>query len=131
METLDGQKPLVLVTGVTGYVGSQCAYHYLLDGGFRVRGTLRSKAKGETLRKGFGDLFDQLELVEADLMDKASLDKAAYGCTFIAHTASPVPGSSKDLLGPAIEGTRYICEIAEKHKIKKLVITSSMAAVVY
>jgi nucleoside-diphosphate-sugar epimerase len=67
------QKPLVLITGVSGYLGSHVALVFLRDGSYRVRGTVRStgnQKKIEPLRKAFGDLFDQMELVEADLTNK-------------------------------------------------------------
>ena len=63
-------KPLVVITGISGYVGSQVCLHFLQHGGFRVRGTVRSTknpAKLEPLKKAFGKLYDQLELVEANL----------------------------------------------------------------
>ena len=70
------QKPLVTITGVTGYIGAHVCLLFLKDGSFRVRGTVRSKANAarvEPLKKAFGELFDQLELVEADLLDDASM----------------------------------------------------------
>ena len=65
-----GNKPIVTLTGVTGYLGSQVCLLYLKDGGFRVRGTVRDKsneAKLAPLREAFGALFSELELVEANL----------------------------------------------------------------
>ena len=42
--------------------------------------------------KGFGqELYDQLELVEADLLDEESIHRAIEGCTYVVHTASPFP----------------------------------------
>ena len=57
-----------------------------------MRGTVRSlnrREKIEPLIKAFGPLFSYLEIVEADLIDEASLIKAAAGCNYIVHTASP------------------------------------------
>ena len=87
-----GEKPLVTVTGVTGFLGAHTALKFFEDGGFRVRGTVRSKtnaAKIDPLKKTLGDFFDQLELVEADLLDKQSMIDAVAGSTYVAHTASP------------------------------------------
>lgn len=70
-----------------------CA-HFLKEPEFRVRGTVRSlnnPAKIDPLKKAFGKDFERLEMVEADLLDEASIVKAAAGCTFIVHTASPFP----------------------------------------
>lgn len=58
-----------------------------------MRGTVRNKndeAKVQPLREAFGDeLFSQLELVEADLMDEASMINALAGSTYVVHVASP------------------------------------------
>jgi len=76
-------------------------------------------------------LYDQLELVEADLMDKDSLIKATEGCTFVAHTASPVfGGSDRDAyVKPAVDGTNYIMEACKLAGVKRIVITSSLISV--
>ena len=86
------ERPLVTITGVTGFIGSQIAAVFLKDGNYRVRGTVRSKtnaAKIDPLKAGLGDLFEQLELVEADLLDEASVIKACEGATYVVHPASP------------------------------------------
>ena len=85
-------KPIVTITGITGYLGGHVCLQFLQDGGFRVRGTVRdrtSEAKVAPLREAFGDLFNQLELVEADLMEEQSLIDAIAGSTYVIHTASP------------------------------------------
>lgn len=35
-------KPVVTITGISGYLGAQVCLHYLKDGSYRVRGTVRS-----------------------------------------------------------------------------------------
>lgn len=74
---VDGaEAPLVTVTGISGYIGSHVALLFLKDGGYRVRGTVRNTndpAKVDPIRNAFGELFERLELVQADLTDEASL----------------------------------------------------------
>ena len=56
-----GNKPIVTLTGVTGYIGSQVALLFLKDGGYRVRGTVRDKnnqAKLQPLKEAFGALYN-------------------------------------------------------------------------
>ena len=68
-------------------------------------------------------------------MSPESLDKAVEGMDFVVHTASPVPGKGepKDpniFIRPAVEGTLAILAAAYKHKVKRVVITSSLSSVV-
>jgi len=65
------------------------------------------------------------------LLDATALDKAIEGATYVVHTASPVIMSTDEdaLVKPAVEGTMAVLQAAHKHRVKRLVITSSMAAV--
>lgn len=86
------EKPVVTITGVTGFIGSQVCYSFLKNGQFRVRGTVRSKTNLKKLlpiQDGFGDLFNELELIEADLNSEASMIEACRGSDYVVHTASP------------------------------------------
>jgi len=72
-------------------------------------------------------------LVEADLLNADSLDKAIKGCDYVVHTASPFPlGAPVDensIIRPAVDGTVAVMKACHKYKIKRVVITSSIAAV--
>ena len=105
-------KPIVTVTGITGYIGSWVGLLLLKSGKYRVRGTVRSTnnaAKIDPLRKAFGDLFDNLELVQADLLEADSMTRAIEGSTYVMHVASPFviaePKDENELIKPAQEGT--------------------------
>jgi len=89
--------------------------------------------KIQPLHESLGEEFKNVELVAADLTDAESIDKAIEGCDYVIHTASPfplkVPKDENDLLVPAVEGTRAVLEACKKHGVKKLVVTSSTAAI--
>jgi len=74
-------------------------------------------------------------LVEADLLNAESLDKAIEGMDFVVHTASPFPGEKpKDenvIIKPAVEGTMAVVRAVHKYKVKRVVITSSVAAIMF
>jgi len=130
------EKELVCITGITGYIGIHVCKVFLEHGGFKVRGTVRSKAnpkKMEPLKNAFGALFDELEIVEADLLNKDSLFKAVEGCQYVVHTASPYvidnPKDEMELIKPAVEGTAAGMEAAIQNKVKRIVITSSMVSI--
>ncbi len=67
------EKPLVTITGVTGFIGSMIAKYFLEDDSYRVRGTVRDKnnaIKMEPLRKTLGDeLYNKIEIREANLLN--------------------------------------------------------------
>ena len=108
-ENHDPRKPIITVTGITGYVGSHVGLVLLKDGAFNVRGTVRdpnNAAKMDPLRKAFGELFSRVEFVKADLLDAASMTTAIAGSTYVIHIASPVmievPKDPMSLIRPAI-----------------------------
>lgn len=88
----------------------------------------------EPLKKAFGDLYQNLELVEADLLDEESMMKACEGSTYIVHTASPFPldkpkDPENELYKPAVNGTMSVMKAAQANKVKRVVITSSVVAI--
>jgi dihydroflavonol-4-reductase len=133
---VESSKKKVVITGITGFLGSHVCDYFLKDGSFDVRGTVRDKKnenKLAPLRKAFGENFNKLELVEADLLKPETIDEAIKGCDYVIHTASPFPlEAPKDenvLIRPAVEGTLAAVKAAHKYKVKRIVITSSVAAI--
>ena len=133
---VESSKKKVVITGITGFLGSHVCDYFLKDGSFEVRGTVRDKnneTKLAPLRKAFGENFNKLELVEADLLKPETIDEAIKGCDYVIHTASPFPiEEPKDenvLIRPAVEGTLAAVKAAHKYKVKRIVITSSVAAI--
>lgn len=65
------------------------------------------------------------------MLDAAAIEKAIEGATYVVHTASPVIASEDEdaLVKPAVEGTMAVLHASQKHRIKRLVICSSVAAV--
>ena len=130
-------KPLVTITGVTGFLGAATALAFLKEGSFRVRGTVRSKtnaAKIDPLKKTLGDLWEQIELVEADLLDKDSMIAAVAGSKYVAHTASPFVMGVKEedrdtMVKPAVDGTLAVMEGCKQAGVSRVVVTSSVASI--
>jgi dihydroflavonol-4-reductase len=125
----------VCVTGASGFVASQLIA-LLLDRGYRVRGTVRSAKRVEALARvqALPGAPERLELVEADLLDPPSLNRAVAGCELVMHTASPYfmtyRDAQKELVDPAVNGTRdtlAACKAAGT--VKRVVVTSSVAAI--
>ncbi|KAF2361675.1 NAD-dependent epimerase/dehydratase [Trinorchestia longiramus] len=132
----DQSDQLVLVTGASGYVAGHVVKQ-LQQAGYRVRGTVRSlknTARVDPLYKLASSPKHALELVEADLEKDDGWDEAMEGVFCVMHTASPFPPigespSEESLVKPAVEGTKRVLEAAAKAGVKKVVLTSSFAAV--
>lgn len=127
----------VLCTGVSGFLGSHIAFQ-LLTAGYHVRGSVRSPVKAEkvrtTLRQAGADI-SRLELIQLDLLEDTGWKQAARGCTSVIHTASPfvltMPKDPSDLIRPAVEGTRRAMTAALESGVDRIVVTSSVAAIVH
>ena len=124
----------VLVTGVSGFIGSHVAAR-LLGKGYLVRGTVRNKAKGhkvvDALAKNGSDTT-RLELVAADLGADAGWANAVKDCRYIQHIASPLPGIEPDnreaLVAEARAGAQRVLERGLSAGAERIVMTSSIAA---
>lgn len=125
----------VVLTGGTGYLGSQIL-HFLLENKYEVRLTTRNLARTKVdLENLFLQYPNQLELFETDLLDEKSFDKAMNGAKGLIHSASPfkisgIKNAKKELIDPAVLGTRNVLNAAiRSNTILKVVQTSSIAAI--
>ena len=127
----------VLVTGASGFIATHIVQQ-LQQQSYQVRGTVRSKSNEEKVKPLHTlcpDAMYPLELVEADLTKAEDWIDAVKDCTFVMHVATSVPeyepSDPQDVIRPAVEGTLNVLRACkEAGCVKKLVLTSSIAAVV-
>ncbi|MDC8099763.1 SDR family oxidoreductase [Chryseobacterium rhizosphaerae] len=131
-------KETVLVTGGSGFIACYCMIT-LLNNGYKVKATLRSLKKSELVKKmlqeGGIHSFEDLSFAEADLLDEKSWERAAEGCQYVIHTASPTPHTDAetedDFVTPAKNGLLFVMRAAKKAGVKRVVLTSAFGAVSY
>lgn len=131
----------VLVTGATGFIAQHCVVQ-LLNEGYRVRGTARSVARGSKLKDTLaphvaegGDALDRFHIVAADLTGDEGWADAVAGCRYVLHVASPLPRTppkhEDDLIVPARDGAIRVLSASAEAGVERVVLTSSVAAVLY
>lgn len=113
----------ILVTGGSGYIGS-AVVRELLEGGEKVKVLVRG-----TVNRNLDGL--DVECVTGDITDFHSINDALRGCDRVFHLAAkyaiwlPDP---KNIYWVNVQGTKNVLEACLQKKIKKVVYTSSVAA---
>lgn len=114
-----------LVTGANGHLGANLVRKLLAEG-HNVRALVREKGD----RRGLAGL--PVEIVLGDVLEPASIPPAVDGCELVFHAAAVYATWAKDpseIVRPSVEGTRNVLGAAAKAGVKRVVFTSSVAAV--
>jgi nucleoside-diphosphate-sugar epimerase len=128
----------VLVTGGSGFIATHCILQ-LLAAGHEVRTTVRKLQREPEVRAmlkaGGADPRERLRFFAADLDHDAGWAEAAAGCDHVLHVASPFPAGlprhEDELIVPAREGALRVLRAARDAGVKRVVLTSSFAAIGY
>lgn len=125
-------KGVVLVSGASGYIAG-FAIKQLIVEGWTVRGTIRNLARADEVRATLA--APDLQLFAADLTSDAGWAEAAAGADHMLHLASPIPMAEPknpdDLIIPARDGALRALKAARDAGVKRVVMTSSTAAICY
>lgn len=125
----------VVVTGGSGYIGTH-VIEQLLSQGYRVTATVRSADAERRVREALAHSdCSGLSFVQAELTTDIGWDDAMKGATYVIHTASPFPPAQpqdpNELIVPARDGALRVLAAAHRAGVKRVVLTSSFAAVGY
>ena len=136
----EDSRPIVLVTGASGYIAAHVIKQLAANGKYRIRGTVRdatNEAKTKPIRELPGG--DTMELVSANLTSEEEWKAAVKGCTYVLHVASPFPlkkpKNEDELIRPAREGALNVLKACAEEaaspnrQLKRVVLVSSIAAV--
>jgi len=135
MTEIDKSKP-VMVTGATGYVASWVVKR-LLEDGLVVHAAVRDPDDHDKIKhlKQLGtNTRGKIRFFASNLLKPGSYAEAMEDCELVFHTASPytlnVKDPQRDLVDPALNGTRNVLEQAIRTpSVKRVVVTSSCAAI--
>ncbi|KAL1161562.1 hypothetical protein V6Z11_A07G143200 [Gossypium hirsutum] len=132
-----GAGKTVCVTGASGYIASWLVKQLLLRG-YTVKASVRDPNDPRKTQHllGLEGAESRLMLLKADLLEQGSFDPVVEGCVGVFHTASPfyhdVLDPEAELLDPAVKGTlNVLSSCAKTPSVKRVVLTSSIAAVAY
>lgn len=124
----------VLVTGGSGYIGS-FIIRQLVEQGWTVNTTVRSLKREAEVRASLAVPADTLKFFAADLLNDSGWADAVAGCSHVVHVASPLPNGAvkheDDLIVPAREGALRALRFAKAAGVRRVVMTSSVAAIAY
>jgi dihydroflavonol-4-reductase len=129
----------VLLTGAGGYIGKHVALQ-LLNKGYDVRASVRDLKRSQEVKDAITphrasgvDLEKSLTFVLLDLNKDSGWDEALAGVDVLMHTASPFPIASPknedEIIRPAVDGTLRALRAAKAAGVKRVVLTSSVAAI--
>jgi len=120
----------VLVTGASGFIAKHICRELLVQN-YEVRASIRSDKRKAEIEALFPNA--DIEFVRLDLMKDEGWTEALQGVDVLMHTASPFPFSEPkhpdDLIRPAVDGTLRAMNAAKAAGVKRVILTSSNAAI--
>jgi nucleoside-diphosphate-sugar epimerase len=117
---------MIFITGCNGLVGSFVA-RKLIQEGYQVRALKRTSSDLTLVQ----DIAGQIEWIEGDILDLASLAKAIPGATQVIHSAAVIsfnPADRARMHKINVEGTANIVNVCLANGVSKLCYVSSVAA---
>jgi len=120
---MDLTNSRILITGVSGFIGTHVARRLRQEGQPAVRGMARDPAKARDLA-GEG-----VEIVRGDMTDAASLQRAVRDCSLVIHAAAQVSSvpERKAFEQTNVAGTESLLRVCAAAGVRRFVHLSSIA----
>jgi len=125
----------VTITGLDGFLGPHVGLEFLKTGNYRVRATVRKnpdRSKMQAIKTAYGAHYQDLDIVEAELLEENSMFHAIEGSNYVAHLASPYyldNSTREELVAPAVNGTLNALRACTHWGVERCVFTSSYACI--
>ncbi|GMN33285.1 hypothetical protein TIFTF001_004069 [Ficus carica] len=136
-EKNQNQKPAVCVTGANGFIGTWLVKILLEEGYPVIHASVFPNSDASHLLSlpGAADTPSRLIVFFVDILDFAAVSAAVRGCAGVFHVASPCTlddprDPHAELLSPAVEGTLNVLRAAKYENVRRVVLTSSISALV-
>ncbi len=117
---------MILVTGATGFLGSELISQLLLRGE-KIRAIKRDTSRIPQILTDKTDI----EWFNADILDYFALSEAMEGVSHVYHCAAMIsfhPRDKKEMLKVNVEGTSNLLNICMEKNIRRFLHVSSIAA---
>lgn len=125
------------MTGANGFIGSWVVETLLKEGYTTIHAAIFPGSDASHLfsLSGATNQYIRLLIFEADILDGAAVARAVEGCSGVFHVASPCTledpkDPEKELILPAVQGTLNVLEAARRFNVRRVVLTSSISALV-
>ncbi|TAH24690.1 MAG: SDR family NAD(P)-dependent oxidoreductase [Cytophagales bacterium] len=118
---------MILITGITGLVGSAVAKQ-LIDEGYKVRGLVRNPKNTQLISEKYSN---QIDWIEGDVLDISSIQNSLKDISCIIHCAAIISFHSaqkEKMYKTNVEGTANMVNAALINNIYKFIHVSSVAA---